>query len=516
MIRDHSMPLHDGNPAAPPVDAVDRRTTPGPRRPTRWIAVRELLLLAALTCGAVLLHGYHGGVEDAEIYLPGVLKQVNPALYPRNSEFFGSHAGMTLYPNLIAESIRLSHLPPATVMLLWHLATIFAFLYACFRVARLCFREKHAVWCGVALVASLLTLPVAGTALYIMDQYVTTRSFSTAASMLALASILERRYATGAVWVVFTMAVHPLMSLFLLVLAGMLILYQSAKTLLPAMLAIFPLTLFPPVSYAYVAVLHSHPYFLLTNWAWYEWLGILAPLGLLVLMATSGRRACSRPMRHVLEVLAGFEALFVAVALLISMPGPLERFAEIQPMRCLLLVYVLLFLLGGCLLGQWVLRRRMWLWALLFAPLCAGMAVAQVRLFPDSRHLELPWVPPGNSWVEGFEWIRTHTPQTAFFALDPDYERLPGEDIHGFRAIAQRSMVADYWNDSGAASMFPALAGKWRDQVDARRGWKQFQRSDFLQLKVRYGVDWVVLQQPRSAGLVCPYRNERILVCRFE
>src|ERR1019366_3405227 len=65
---------------------------------------------------------------------------------------------------------------------------------------------------------------------------------------------------------------------------------------------------------------------------------------------------------------------------------------------------------------------------------------------------------PENSWVEAFEWIRSHTPQDAYFALDPDSTRLPGEDDHGFRAISQRSMVADNWTDSGVVSMFPALA----------------------------------------------------------
>jgi hypothetical protein len=144
------------------------------------------------------------------------------------------------------------------------------------------------------------------------------------------------------------------------------------------------------------------------------------------------------------------------------------------------------------------------------------MAVAQLKLFPASRHLELPWKQPHNSWVEGFDWIRTHTRQDAYFALDPDYERLPGEDIHGFRAIAQRSMLADNGKDSGAASMFPALAREWKEQVDARRGWKEFQRLDFLRLKARYGVDWVVLQQPGARGLNCPYENERVLVCRID
>jgi hypothetical protein len=95
-------------------------------------------------------------------------------------------------------------------------------------------------------------------------------------------------------------------------------------------------------------------------------------------------------------------------------------------MRCLLLVYIFMIVLGGCLLGELVLRRRVWRWALLFAPLCAGMAMAQVQLFPASHHLEWPWATAGNSWVEGFDWIRWNTPRAAYFALDPDYERLPG------------------------------------------------------------------------------------------
>src|SRR5579872_4388174 len=84
----------------------------GRRGRTVRTGVVEWLLLLALTAGSVAIHGYHGGVEDAEIYLPGVLKQLNPALFPWNTRFFDSHAGMTLFPGMIAESIRLSHLAP--------------------------------------------------------------------------------------------------------------------------------------------------------------------------------------------------------------------------------------------------------------------------------------------------------------------------------------------------------------------------------------------------------------------
>ena len=46
---------------------------------------RRIIALAALTALALLIHGYHPYAEDAEIYLPGVLKILNPSLFPANA-----------------------------------------------------------------------------------------------------------------------------------------------------------------------------------------------------------------------------------------------------------------------------------------------------------------------------------------------------------------------------------------------------------------------------------------------
>ena len=99
---------------------------------------------------------------------------------------------------------------------------------------------------------------------------------------------------------------------------------------------------------------------------------------------------------------------------------------------------------------------------------------------------------------------------------EQEVEAFVEKTLIGFRAIAERSMLADNGKDSGAVSMFPALAGEWSEQVEAMRGWKQFQRADFARLKARYRVDWVVLQQPGTRGLICPYQNDLILVCRVD
>ena len=99
------------------------------------VKMRRIAGLLALTAIALLIHGYHPYAEDAEIYLPGVLKTLNPGLFPVNAEFFGEHAGHTLYPNLIAASVRVTHLPPPWAAFLWQLASIFLMLAATWRLA---------------------------------------------------------------------------------------------------------------------------------------------------------------------------------------------------------------------------------------------------------------------------------------------------------------------------------------------------------------------------------------------
>jgi hypothetical protein len=74
-------------------------------------ARKPLLRLVLLTAIAFFIQGYHPYAEDAEIYLPGVEKILHPELFQVGREFFAAHASMTLFPNLIAFSIRATHLP---------------------------------------------------------------------------------------------------------------------------------------------------------------------------------------------------------------------------------------------------------------------------------------------------------------------------------------------------------------------------------------------------------------------
>lgn len=472
--------------------------------------------LLLLTAGALFVHGYHPYAEDAAFYIPPVKKLLNPALYPHGAEFFQSHAALTLFPNLMAGSVRTLHLPLDGVLLVWHLLTIYLFLLGCWKVSCLCFDEQAARWCAVTLVAALLTMPVAGTALFLMDQYVNPRSFSAFTGMFAVARALERRYARAMVWLLGTALVHPLMPVYGIFFILLVAWNQSRvlKTELAALLVLGFSFERPTEAYHQAALLHWQHYVM--RWPWYCWVGILAPIAVFYWF---GRVARARRMPNV-ELLCRSLVTFVLVsllgALILDIPQRFEALARLQPLRSLHLAYVLMVLLVGGMTSEFFLKRRVWRWLLLFAPLCAAMAYVQFQLFPATAHIEWPGAASRNAWVQTFEWVSQNTPVDAYFALDPLYLERAGEDEQSFRAIAERSMLADVLKDSGAVTMFPRLAEKWWEQAEAHRDWNSFGAVDFQRLKTRYGVNWVLLSRPPSADLRCPYHNQNnhLAVCQ--
>lgn len=477
----------------------------------------EGMFLLLCTLGALLVHGYHPFSEDAEIYLPNIEKILHPELFPVGAEFFQPYARASLFPRLIAASVHLTHLPFGFALFLWEWGSVLMLLLACWELSGKLFTDARARWAGVGLIAALLTLPVAGTALYIMDQYINPRNLCAFASIFAVARVLDRKYLRAGLWLAFGAAMHPLMAFFAASYCALLFCMEKFQPRIANFAFLPPLGFWlQPASRAYHEVALYHPSHYILRWHWYEWLGIFGPIAVLWWFA---RMARSRQIPHLnvmCRALILYDSVYFAGALVLSVPARFESLARFQPLRSLHLLYILLFLFTGCLLGQDLLKNRAWRWVALFVPLCAGMFLAQRSLFPASAHVEWPWAAPKNEWAQAFLWVRSNTPPDAVFALGPLHMEIRGEDENGFRAIAQRSMLADAIKDAGAASMFPSLADEWFEQVQAQRGWKQFQLEDFQRLRAKFGVSWVVVQQPGASGLDCPYWNRAVLVCRLK
>lgn len=485
----------------------------------------RIVSLAVVTVLALLIHGYHPYAEDSEIYLPGVLKILNPSLFPANAEFFGEHAGHTLYPNVIAFSVRATHLRLPWVAFTWHLFSIFLLLAASWRLASALFKSKPqsdettlACWGAVVFMAALLTLPIAGTFLYILDQYLNPRNLAAFAVLFAVAETLHRKYVRATLWLAFAAAVHPFMAGFGILFSVWLVLLDRFRPRVLGFAAAalpFGISFEPPPREYHEAALLQRSHFVL-RWEWYEWLGAIGPVAIFWWMGGWARRRGMKNLELISRAMVPFVVIAAAAAIGLGIPERFEALARLQPLRCLSLCYMVLIVAGGGLIGQYILQGHVWRWLVLFVPLSLGMHIAQHQIFSASAHIEWPGAEPRNPWAQAFEWIRGNTPVDALFALDPAHMQLPGEDENGFRARAERSMLADLTKDKGAASMFPPLSVVWAQQIADQKNWEQFGKEDFERLRQKYEVTWVVVEKSGPPGLDCPYENSRVRVCRVD
>jgi hypothetical protein len=478
-----------------------------------------LLRLSALASASLMIHGYHLGADDGAIYVPGIKRAFDPELYSFGSQFFTMHARLSLFSTLVGDSARLTHLPIDWVILLWHWVGLLLLLLGAWRLLSVCFESEWASWGGVALLAGALGVPVAGTALAIADPYVTSRTLSTPFTLLCIAAYLSNRKRSALAWLVATAAVHPQMGAYCGTFLVSLMAMSRAQEwrLQPAPIAALALPLLfdlHPATGAAREALYSRTYFFVYNWAWYEWLGILAPLALAGWVSTLRPRSATGEFRLLLRTLVPFGLVFTALAILLSSSERLENLTRLQPMRAFHLFYVVFFVLLGGLLGEYVLRCSAWRWVVLFVPLAGGMWFVACDAYASSPHIEWPGAVQSNPWLSAFYWIRANTPKDAVFALGPNFMAARGEDGHGFRAIAERSMLADKVKDSGVVSLFPQLAEEWQAQSRAQWGWEHFGPDEFGGLARRYPVRWIVTQRLAAVGLDCPFVNPELAVCR--
>ena len=355
---------------------------------------RDRCFGALLTCGltlfAVAVDGYHPYAEDGGLYVAGVKRVLNPAIYPYATEFVLEPMRLSLFAPAVAAMVRLSHLGLPLVLLLLHLASVWATLFAAWLLSTRCWAGRGARAGAVVLLACWLALPVAGTALLLMDPYVTARSFSTPCMVLALVGMLDftawdepdsRRGRGLALWaggLAIAGAMHPLMATYAagatlmlgcarsprrgIQVCGTVAMGAAALTLAGCLQAIAT-----PESAEYTLVALTRTYWFLAEWRWYELAGLAAPLTILAALAWPRSTSQDRNTRYPVSkgatralaqmaVATGATALLVA-GLFAREAGTKHLVARMQPLRTFQIVYLVMALMLGAKLGERVLRR---------------------------------------------------------------------------------------------------------------------------------------------------------------
>jgi hypothetical protein len=500
-----------------------------PLASTRAIVISQsaLLWIAILTPVVLVVHGYHPFADDAAIYISGVRKLVDPRLYKPDAAFVVAHTHFSIFAHLLTWVIRLTRLPLEFLLFTVHLGSIFLYLLACWTIAERLFPLLAQRWCAVALAAACFTLPIAGTALSLMDPYVTARSLSTPLQLFALAAAIDRRWSRCLVFLAAAAVLHPLMAVYAAAFVALFFLIdfglpRAALVISAHGVALGTLIFFATRHFraapSYMEAIFSRRYLFPSRWTGVEDLGLIIPL---LLFALAARRSRDNPLVRKLSLSACFFGITTTViAFLFIHPSGSLLLARLQPLRSFHILYAVGVILLGGMIGSVFFGSKHGVRARWMAVglLCVIAAIAFFEQRADyllSAHVELPDTAPRNPWQQAFLWIGANTPQDAVFAANPGLIYVPGEDAQGFRAITGRSLLADD-KDEGVVAVFPYLSREWMrqrnpqehldDMSDAQR------RAELRPL----GADWLLLSKSASTALPCPYRNAVAQVCRLQ
>lgn len=484
---------------------------------------RNILLILAVSVLATAVMGYHPGIEDDCVYLTAVKSDLNPVLYPHDSEFFRVQLQATMFDKWIAGFVNYTHIPVPATEFLFQFVSMVLIIAGCWSIARTLFSDERVRWAGVTLAAAMMTLPVSGTALYLADQHLHPRNVATALILLAVSRILAGKRLQAVPLLLLSFVLHPIMAAlgisfcFFLTMAMHEPVHVWLRSLRDSLAAAVPLGwIFESPTPIWHRALETRTYYFLYRWTWYEWLGAIAPLFLFWLLWRIALKHGETTLARFAMAIFSYGVFQQAVAMIVLASPGLIRLTPMQPMRYLHLIYFFMVLIGGCLMGRFLLKQSVWRWAVFLVIANVGMFISQRALFSGSPHLELPGMTSDNPWLQSFAWIRQNTPTSAYFAMDPRYLEAPGEDYHSFRALAERSQLADMVKDTSVVTQVPDLGPSWERQVDAQAGWKNFKLSDFERLKTDFGVDWVLVSYPQQpAGLACEWHNGILAVCRI-
>jgi hypothetical protein len=488
---------------------------------SQTIAISDLAILSLLTPFVLLVHGYHPFADDAGIYVAGIRSMLDPRLFVADAEFVTAHTHLSIFSHLFAGAIRLFHVPLELALLTAYLLSIFAFLLGCLRLSQRIFKDAHIQWGATLLSAALFTLPVAATALAIMDPYVTARSFSTPFSLFALAACMDRVWFRAAGWLLLTTIMHPLMGVYLAAFLLTYLLISEGRWIwfvLSCVCAfasggvLYVLTQHAALPEGYREAALSRRYFFLSQWQWFEWLGLAIPL---LLMLTASLRSSNRAVRNLCTacMATGTTACLISICF-IHTSGSFFL-ARLQPLRAFQVIYIIGVLLLGGFLANYLRGSRAIAGAVLLMLSAGFMMFVQGQTYQTSAHIEWPFLTPRNPWQQAFLWVRSNTPRNAVFALDSDYTKERAEDTQGFRATAGRSALVDDLKDGGVVAIFPALAPQWKKQRDLEIGLNRITDEERIARLRPLGVTWLLLSSRSKTDFDCPYLNSDVKVCKL-
>jgi hypothetical protein len=374
--------------------AVDERRGPW----QQWAA--PALVAAILTPVALLSHSYKFVNDDQILYIPILLRRLNPALYPEDYFFNQPQASISLFEDVLVWPLRWFGME--WTMLAGYLLVQWAILFCLFLLARQIngsdsFKGNAPAY--LAMILFLVPISIGGTYVRTFDNYFNPRTMTLPLGLLAMLFLARRRPWPAALIVTAHLLLHPLSGIHTWLLASVMMLWWLGANTLPRRRVLAPLLLL----WGMMALLYAAsagggselwidptwreilwrrtPYVFLASWKMSNWLS----LGMYLFVGMVGwayqrRQAAATQLSAGVLLVVGLSTLGVAAGVDGLGLAPL---AQLQLARSWWMVIVLALIFGADLCWNLGLKGR---WG---SSLAAAMLA--VTLFWDRGKEE--WLP---------------------------------------------------------------------------------------------------------------------------
>jgi hypothetical protein len=312
------------------------------------IRIRLATVATVFTIAAIwILQNPYGGLEynDASLYSFLALARLHPQSLPADVFLrFGSQDAYTIFGPLYAAAIRICGLEPAASILAF--AAQVAFFICCWLFARN-FMSARLALLAVGLLVALPSNYGAEHWFHYVENFLTPRQLSEAATLAALAASMTRRDAITAICLLTAILLHPIMATAGIVLLACLhiaiprprvavVVAGGMALLFLVPILIIPSGVFAPFDPEWLKLsVSGASYLFMARWHAEDWAHLAAPIALLALGAatTSTPRVRNLCFAALLTATCSIAVNWIYVDLLHSV-----IFTRMQPWRWLWLV----------------------------------------------------------------------------------------------------------------------------------------------------------------------------------
>ena len=478
---------------------------------------RHILLVVAGAigfCALVTLNsgGYSYGASDQAFYIPVVLDEIDPRLFPHDGDLIAAQDRFLFFDDWFAPLVRATGLSLPVAFLLGQVLTLLVMYGALIGLGVALYQSWWTV--GGFLVIMTLRHRIPDTGANSIEGYFHPRVLAFAVGLSATALYLAGRTKLALAIVIVAMLIHPTTGFWFAIMVGGAAVFGggiSPKTLLiwamPAML-VGGLTLGGPLreqlvvmDAAWLKVLVDYKdYLVVSGWPLSAWLSNLA-MAAVVFALHWYRRSLGLTDRREGALIGGC-ALLLGVFLVSAVfsYGSVALAVQLQVNRVFWLFdYVGLLLLAWLLFeGPWRTRpggagggvtpRHA------LVVLAAVLALSRGGYRGFVEHPERPVMRVGlgdSDWSRLMAWAATQPVGTHFLA-DPVHAARYGTSV---RAASGRDVFLELIKDSALAIYSPAIARRVAERVEAIGHFNELTVDQAGQLAGQYEIDYLITEQ---------------------